>query len=537
MKRFCAVWLVAWLLVWPVWAQSPQVQGNLTSATCPGTGCLTLAVAGLAGVAIQISGTYSGTVSFEATVDGSTYVALNLSPLNSAVPASSTTSTGVWSGGVGGASIVRARMSSYTSGTAVVSIKAAPTSARGLGGSGGGGAPIDATYLTQIADATLTNEFPIGADPNADRIVFWDDSASGFTYLTAGTNLSITGTTINAAGSAPGGSDTQVQFNDSSAFGGDSGFVFDKTDEFISLGNNYAVVDARTNPGVHIGSNVGDSGALLVLGSDDENTGYPTIDLVSSNGTTAAPTDSLTGNDLGEIRGRGYLANAFNGGSVIHFTAASVSDAVYGGLELRANTTGLGMVSYLTINGFTNTLTVPFGFVVSDGQALRTDTTTAHTACFASVYDVNGTAYVCGVTGTNGDTPDLTISTPTGGTMTVAPSTLTIPSGTSLVGGTVTSRYVSNGTTPGVSDTSANSCGSGTQTIVGNDNAGKVTVIGSVGTSCTVTFATAFANAPSCSVTNETTANLSRATSTTTTVILAGTFLENDVLAYGCLGR
>lgn len=104
----------------------------------------------------------------------------------------------------------------------------------------------------------------------------------------------------------------------------------------------------------------------------------------------------------------------------------------------------------------------------------------------------------------------------------------------SLIGGNLS--FVST-LSPAVSDTSANSCGTGTETIVGNDNAGKVTVIGSAGTSCTVTFATAFLNAPSCSVTNETTANLTRATSTTTTVILAGTFLQNDVVAYLCLGR
>ncbi len=36
------------------------------------------------------------------------------------------------------------------------------------------------------------------ADPNADRIAFWDDSAGAFAWLTAGSNLSITGTTINA---------------------------------------------------------------------------------------------------------------------------------------------------------------------------------------------------------------------------------------------------------------------------------------------------------------------------------------------------
>ena len=40
------------------------------------------------------------------------------------------------------------------------------------------------------------------SDPNADRIGFWDDSAGAFTWLTAGSGLTITDTTITAAGSA-----------------------------------------------------------------------------------------------------------------------------------------------------------------------------------------------------------------------------------------------------------------------------------------------------------------------------------------------
>ena len=39
-------------------------------------------------------------------------------------------------------------------------------------------------------------------DPNADRIMFWDDSAGSVAFLTAGTNLTITGTTIDAASGA-----------------------------------------------------------------------------------------------------------------------------------------------------------------------------------------------------------------------------------------------------------------------------------------------------------------------------------------------
>lgn len=38
------------------------------------------------------------------------------------------------------------------------------------------------------------------ADPNADRILFWDDSAGAYKLLAPGTGLTITGTTIDAAG-------------------------------------------------------------------------------------------------------------------------------------------------------------------------------------------------------------------------------------------------------------------------------------------------------------------------------------------------
>lgn len=72
----------------------------------------------------------------------------------------------------------------------------------------------------------------LATDPNADRLVFWDDSAGKLQYLTAGSGLTITGTTITATGVA--GSDTQVQFNDGGALAGDSGLVFNKTTNNLS---------------------------------------------------------------------------------------------------------------------------------------------------------------------------------------------------------------------------------------------------------------------------------------------------------------
>jgi hypothetical protein len=48
------------------------------------------------------------------------------------------------------------------------------------------------------------------SDPNADKILFWDDSAGAVTWLTIGSNLSITGTTLDATGGGGGSGDSVV---------------------------------------------------------------------------------------------------------------------------------------------------------------------------------------------------------------------------------------------------------------------------------------------------------------------------------------
>lgn len=52
-------------------------------------------------------------------------------------------------------------------------------------------------------------------------------------------------------------------------------------------------------------------------------------------------------------------------------------------------------------------------WTVVNGKALRTDTTTAHTALIQA-YDVNGTAYKTFVTLTNADVPSMNLSQPAG---------------------------------------------------------------------------------------------------------------------------
>ncbi len=101
-----------------------------------------LSCAGYGGVAIQATGTFVGTLSFEGSTDNENFRALLVTPSNSATQVSSSTGVGLWFANVTGLLTIRVRMSAYTSGTASVRLKASessPTAPPGSGGGGGGG--------------------------------------------------------------------------------------------------------------------------------------------------------------------------------------------------------------------------------------------------------------------------------------------------------------------------------------------------------------------------------------------------------------
>jgi hypothetical protein len=84
---------------------------------------------------------------------------------------------------------------------------------------------------------TLGTAAALDVGTGANNVVQLDGSGA----LPAVDGSALTGI---SAGGTPGGSDTQVQFNDGGAFGGDSGFVFNKTSKAVTLGGATVTTDA-----------------------------------------------------------------------------------------------------------------------------------------------------------------------------------------------------------------------------------------------------------------------------------------------------
>ena len=113
--------------------------GSLTAATQ----VVTLVLNGASAASVQITGTWVGTISWEGTTDGTTWVGVNAVAAGQTFPANTTSINGLYRLTPGGLAQVRANMSAFTSGTAVVT-------ARASAGTGG-------TFVTQVLPTRITD--------------------------------------------------------------------------------------------------------------------------------------------------------------------------------------------------------------------------------------------------------------------------------------------------------------------------------------------------------------------------------------------
>jgi hypothetical protein len=206
-------------------------------------------------------------------------------------------------------------------------------------------------------DPTVTDVFNISSqalsadDPGADGIIFWDDSAGKLTHLTVGTNLSISGTTLNATGG--GGSGITLGTPQATTSGSNIDFTgIPNTVKRITVmlngvslsGTDQVLIQLGTSSGVETTGYVaraGDRGATssftsgfntYYAGASDARTGIYILTLMdpssntwvgggniiisSSNSVATASGVKSLGGVLDRIRLTVSGSNTFDGGSV-----------------------------------------------------------------------------------------------------------------------------------------------------------------------------------------------------------------------------
>jgi len=119
-----------------------------------------------------------------------------------------------------------------------------------------------------------------------------------------------------------------------------------------------------------------------------------------------------------------------------------MTNETLGGVNRFATLTvkNLAVTGTLTTTG---SITDGSDIILATGKALKTDTTTAHTALFQA-YDVDGTAYKTFATLTNGNTPSFAIAAPSGGTVAIDGATI---GGTTAAAGSFTTIGASDNLT------------------------------------------------------------------------------------------
>lgn len=160
---------------------------SLSGTTCPGSGCASFDIDGAGTLGIQITGTFSGTLQFEQTIDTTNWVSFAVVPNGLTSTVTSATGTGLWIGSSAGAVKVRIRFSAYSSGTAVVSVAASQARVLAPGSSGSDAATLTAStsggfFINWFPDSYTTQNgaFSTRAQPqtNANDPTRRDDTVT-----------------------------------------------------------------------------------------------------------------------------------------------------------------------------------------------------------------------------------------------------------------------------------------------------------------------------------------------------------------------
>jgi hypothetical protein len=188
-------------------------------------------------------------------------------------------------------------------------------------------------------------------------------------FVGGGVSAAVSGVTatvtITGGSGSPGGSDTQVQFNDAASFGGDAGLTYNKTSDTLTIAGGLVVdtstlvVDA-TNNRVGIGTAAPDFqihslfDGTNITALDSYGQASP-VRLRSGNGTSAAITRKASGESLGSVQWWGAAkddaaagATFITGSSTIRAVTRETFTSTGRGTQLEFQTAAIGGTSVAT---------------------------------------------------------------------------------------------------------------------------------------------------------------------------------------------
>jgi len=277
-------------------------------------------------------------------------------------------------------------------------------------------ADTNTTYTqAAVADGSNVNLRLSGSDSTADDIL-----------LTAGTNITFSsvstgGFTINASGGGgggtPGGSDTQVQFNDGGSFGGDAGLTYNKTSDTLNVAGGLIVSGVTTSGGINVTTgneykiNATSVLSSTTLGSSVVNSSLTSLGTLSSGLNIAS-------NQTYKINNTDVLSSTTLGSNVVNSSLTSLG--TLGQLNVSGISTFAGITTVTGVTLFAKQINVS-GVVTAtsfsgDGSAL-----TGIVAQGSGVV-VRDSGSVVGTAGTIDFGDNLTVSTLSAGIVTVTGS-------------------------------------------------------------------------------------------------------------------
>jgi hypothetical protein len=203
-------------------------------------------------------------------------------------------------------------------------------------------------------------------DPNADRIFFWDDSAGATTFLTVGSGLQISGTTLSSTDA--GGTVTSVAVS-----GGTTGLTTSggpvTTSGTITLAGTLAVANGGTGSTTASGAltNFGLTATATELNYTDGVTSAIQTQLNAKQATITGGATSITSSNLTVSRalvsdGSGKVAV-----SAVTSTEVGYLDGVTSAIQTQLNAKGVGSVTSVAVSGGTTGLTTSGGPITGSG--------------------------------------------------------------------------------------------------------------------------------------------------------------------------